>query len=69
VGARDKLNAVVIWVSLIVSAILGAIMQSWGAFWGILVLLICACTCAGGIRTQPDARPARTARGSRNRRS
>ena len=37
--------------------ILGAAMGSWGAFWGILVLTIAGCHCAGGIRSHPAARP------------
>ena len=56
-GARDKLNGVVVGACLFVSALLGATMQSWGAFWGILVVTIVGCCCAGGIRTHPDARP------------
>ena len=56
-GARDKLNSVVVSGCLIVSAILGAIMESWGAFWGVLIVLIGVCFSAGGIRTHPGARP------------
>ncbi len=62
-GARDKLNAVVVWACLVVSALLGAAMESWGAFWGILVVTIAGCSCAGGIRTHPDARPPGAGRG------
>ncbi len=66
-GARDKLNAVVFWGCLIVSALLGAVMGSWGAFWGILVVTIVGCSCAGGIRTHPDARPPGAGRGGGRR--
>ena len=55
--ARAKLNAAVVSGCLIASAILGAAMETWAAFWGILVVTIVGCSCAGGIRTQPDARP------------
>ncbi len=61
-GARDKLNTVVIWGCLIASALLGAIMDSWWAFWGSLLVTLVACSSAGGIRTQPDARPPRSGR-------
>ncbi len=63
-GARDKLNAVVIWGCLIASALLGAVMDSWWAFWGSLAVTLVACSSVGGIRTQPDARPTRTGRGA-----
>ena len=49
-GARDKLNAVVLWGCLVVSAIFGAAVGSWGAFWGLLIITIVGCSCAGGIR-------------------
>lgn len=62
-GARDKLNATAVWACLIVSALLGAAMGSWGAFWGILVVMIGGCYCAGGIRTHPDAHTPRAGRG------
>jgi len=63
VGARDKLNAVVFWGCLIVSALLGAAMGSWGAFWGILLIMVIGCSGAGGIRTQPGAHPSGARRG------
>ncbi len=62
-GARDKLNAVVVGGCLIVSAIFGTAMESWGAFWVILVLMIVGCSFAGGIRAHPDARPPGAGRG------
>ncbi len=62
-GARDKLNAAVVWGCLIVSALLGAAMGSWGAFWGILLILVIGSSGAGGIRTQPGAHPSGARRG------
>jgi len=62
-GARDKLNGVVVGACLLISALLGAVMGSWGAFWGILILTIAGCSGAGGIRTHPDARPPGARRG------
>ncbi len=66
-GARDKLNGVVVGACLFVSALLGAAMGSWGAFWGILVVTIVGCSCAGGIRTHPAARPPGAGRGGGRR--
>ncbi len=63
-GARDKLNAIVVWGCLIVWAILGAAIGSWGAFWIILVVMIVGSSGAGGIRTQPGAGPPVARRGS-----
>jgi len=56
-GAREKLNAVSVWGSVIASALLGAAMGSWLAFWGALAVMLAACSSAGGIRTQPASRP------------
>ena len=64
-GARDKLNGVVVGACLFVSALLGAAMESWWAFWGIFLILVTACNGAGGIRTHPDARPPGDGRGGR----
>jgi hypothetical protein len=60
VGARDKRDDVV-WTCLIVSAILGSAMGASRAFWIILVVMIVGS--AGGIRTQPGARPPGARRG------
>ena len=62
-GARDKLNGVVVGACLIVSALLGAAMESWWAFWGILLILVIGSSGAGGIRTQPGAHPSGARRG------
>ena len=62
-GARDKLNGVVVGACLFVSALLGAAMGSWGAFWVILILTVVGSSGAGGIRTHPDARPSGARRG------
>ncbi len=62
-GARDKLNGVVVGACLFVSALLGAAMESWGAFWVILLVMIVGSSGAGGIRTQPGAHPSGVRRG------
>ncbi len=67
-NARDKLNGVVVGACLFVSALLGAAMGSWGAFWVILIITIVGCSGAGGIRTQPGARPPVARRGGGGRR-
>ena len=51
-GARDKLNGVVVGACLIVSALLGAAMESWGAFWGIFLIMVICCSGAVGIEGQ-----------------
>ena len=61
-GARDKLNTVVVWGCLIVSALVGAVMGSWGAFWLTLVVTIAGCYSAGGIRTPSQSRHAQAGR-------
>ena len=62
-NARDKLNGVVVGACLFVSALLGAAMESWGAFWVFLILTVVGCNAAGGIRTHPDVRPPGAGRG------
>jgi hypothetical protein len=49
-GARSKLNTVVVWTCLIVSALVGLAGESWGVFWGVLVVTIGGCYTAGDIR-------------------
>ncbi len=58
-GARDKLNAVAICGCVIASVVLGALFESWWAFWGCLAVTLAGSCSAGGIRTLPDARPPR----------
>jgi hypothetical protein len=62
-GARDKLNGVVVVACLIVAALLGAAMESWLAFWAVLILSVAGCSDAGGIRTRPGAGPSGARRG------
>jgi hypothetical protein len=62
-GARDKLNGVVVGACLFISALFGAAMGSWGAFWIILVVMIVGSSGAGGIRTQPGAHASGARRG------
>ena len=62
-GAREKLNGIAVWSCLLGSALLGAALESWGAFWGTLALSLAWCCGAGGIR----ARPANVGRGGGQR--
>ncbi len=62
-GARDKLNGVVVGACLFGAALFGAALGSWGAFWIILVVMIVGSSGAGGIRTQPSAHPSGARRG------
>jgi hypothetical protein len=55
-GARHKLNTVVVWGCLIVSAFFGLAAESWGVFWGVLAVTVGGCYTAGDIRTQPTRR-------------
>ncbi len=55
--AREKLNAVVVLGCLAISVLVGGlVMESWLAFFGILVVTIAACHHAEGIRVKPVAR-------------
>jgi hypothetical protein len=64
-GARSKLNTIVIWVCLIVSALIGIAAESWGVFWGVLVVSIGGCYSAGDIRMRPDRRTAHLSTGDK----
>lgn len=64
--AREKLNAVVVGSCLAVSALVGGlVMESWLAFFGLLVATIAACHHAEGIRGKPDVRRPSGGRGGR----
>ncbi len=65
-GAREKLNSVVVGGCLIVAALVGGlVMESWPAFFGILVVTIAACHHAEGIRVKPGTRRPNGGRGGR----
>ncbi len=59
-GARHKLNTVIVWGCLIVSAFVGLAAENWGVFWGMLVVTIGGCYTAGDIRTRPTGRLPKT---------
>ena len=68
-NAREKLNTTFAWGSAAAAALLGVVLQSWGAFWGTLVVTLGACCYAGCIRAQPGGRPPEAGRdGARWRR-
>ncbi len=60
--AREKLNVVVVSGCLVVSALLGAVLESWLAFVGILVITVAACNHAEGIRLEPTTHRNRAGR-------
>ena len=56
-GARTKLNAAHLNGCLFVSAVIGAVTQSWMAFLLTLAVSVAAAAHTGGIRHRPDAGP------------
>ena len=55
-GAREKLNTVVVWGCLIVAALLGLSFESYFVAAAAFVVMVGASYNAQGIRIQPDAR-------------
>jgi len=53
-GARQRLNSLYLIVALIVAALIGGALQSWGVFWLVLIVLIAIFVHGGDIR--PSAR-------------
>ena len=54
-GARNKLNVAAINGAIIIAAVVGVAIGSWGVFWIVLIVLIVGDLYAGGIR--PGRRP------------
>lgn len=59
-GARQRLNSLYLLNILIVSALIGITLQSWGIFIGVALILIVILVHGGDIR--PQRRGARRSR-------
>lgn len=67
-GARHKLNTGYVWGCLIVSAFFGLAADSWGVFWGVLLVTIGGCYVSGDIRPDFGARQTGVGPGAGNNR-
>jgi len=58
-GARQRLNSLYFTCILIIAAVCGVTMESWGVFAGVMIVLAVISIHGGNIRPSPTIRPRR----------